>query len=57
MDHLRYAQLSEPELQMIFLNIVRRTPFLTTALTQARALNLPNWQIVPARCTTPSGTI
>lgn len=46
MEHLRYAHLSEPELQTIFLDIIRETPFLTTALTQARALNLPNWQIV-----------
>lgn len=46
MNHLRYAELTEPELEEIFLDIIHRTPFLYDALINAEKLALPKWRLV-----------
>ena len=46
MNHLRCAELPEPELEEVFLDIIRQTPFLQDALNTAEKLALPNWRIV-----------
>lgn len=46
MNHLRHAQLSEPELREIFLDIVTNSPFIRDSLRRAQELALPNWRLV-----------
>lgn len=46
MNHLRYANLPEPELREIFLDIVLNTPFIRDALMRAQDLALPGWRLV-----------
>lgn len=46
MNHLRYANLSEPELREIFLDIVDHTPFIRDSLRRAQEFALPNWRMV-----------
>lgn len=43
MTHLRYAHLPEEELEPVFLDLIRQTPFLMDALQIGRTMNLPDW--------------
>ena len=44
--HLRFAHLSEPELEALFLDIIQRDGFMCQAFERAQALALPHWRIV-----------
>lgn len=46
MNPRRYAQLPEPELEEIMLDMIRRTGFLQGVFDRAQELALPNWRVV-----------
>lgn len=46
-----YSNLSEPELEALFLEIILQTGFLGEVLSRAQALNLPNWRVVSGAST------
>lgn len=45
-EHLRYADLTEPELEVLFLDIIQQAGFMRQALDRAQELDLPSWRIV-----------
>ena len=46
MKHDDYADLAEPELEVLFLEIIQNTRFLRDVFDRAEALALPNWRVV-----------